>query len=62
LGYWNKGLLLTFGECRLFDRYQYDFAELGVIVSMFERGKGFATQVLGFLTEHAESKNLRSIC
>lgn len=61
-GYWNKGQLLASGECRLFDRYQCDFAELGVIVSMFERSKGLATQVLGFLTEHAKSKNLGSIC
>jgi predicted acetyltransferase len=61
-GHWNKGQLLASGECRLFDRYQCDFAELGVIVSMFERSKGLATQVLGFLTEHAKSKNLGSIC
>lgn len=61
-GHWNKGLLLASGECRLFDRHQCDFAELGVIVSMFERSKGLATKVLGFLTQQAESNNLRSIC
>jgi RimJ/RimL family protein N-acetyltransferase len=61
-GYWNEGQLLASGECRLFDLYQSDFAELGVIVSMFERSKGLATKVLIFLTKHANSKGLHCIC
>jgi len=61
-GYWNKGILIATGECRLFDQYQCEYADLGMIVAQSARGKGIAKQVLQYLTAHASSKGLKSIC
>jgi len=61
-GYWDNGLLVASGECRLFDKYQTDFADLGVIVSQSMRGQGIAKQVLNYLTLHASTKGLKPIC
>jgi len=62
LGYWNKGQLLAAGECRLFDEYQTTYADLGVIVSQSERGRGLATKVLSHLINIASQKGLNVIC
>lgn len=61
-GLWEGDTLLASGECRLFDEYQTDYADLGMIVAQSERGKGLATQVLKYLVKHAETKGLRAIC
>lgn len=61
-GYWENGRLLATGECRLFDDYQIDYADLGVIVDASTRGKGIATKVLKQLISIADAKGLKSIC
>lgn len=61
-GYWFEGKLIAAGECRLFDEYQTDYADLGMIVAKSERGQGIAKKVLSFLTTHASSKGLKAIC
>ena len=61
-GYWEKGELLACGECRFFDDYQTEYADLGVIVAQAERGKGLATRVLAWLSMHADEKGLKAIC
>lgn len=61
-GYWQGDRLLAVGECRLFDEYQTEYAELGMIVAKSERGKGLATQVLEFLTREANERGLKVIC
>lgn len=61
-GYWHKGQLLASGECRLFEEYQTEYAELGMIVSQAERGQGIGESVLRYLINRASNKGLKSIC
>ncbi|KGJ90971.1 GNAT family N-acetyltransferase [Colwellia psychrerythraea] len=60
--YWHKGELLAAGECRLFDHYQTEYAELGMIVAKSARGQGMAKRVLHYLKTHAEQQGLQAIC
>jgi predicted acetyltransferase len=61
-GYWNEGELFATGECRLFDEYQTEYADLGMIVAQSQRGKGIATQVLNWLVNSATQRDLTPIC
>ncbi len=61
-GYWLEGELLATGECRLFDEYQTDYADLGMIVAQSQRGKGIATQVLSSLVTLANERGLSPMC
>lgn len=61
-GYWDNETLAATGECRLFDGYQSEYADLGVIVSAAHRGKSIATKVIKQLIAFAQSKQLRPIC
>ncbi|MEG3219463.1 GNAT family N-acetyltransferase [Vibrio gigantis] len=61
-GYWENDRILATGECRKFDEYQTQFADLGMIVAQAERGKGLATRILNFLTQHANSQGLEAMC
>jgi len=61
-GFWHKSRLVATGECRGFEEYQTDYADLGVIVSESERGKGLATRVLKRLVTISKSKGLKPIC
>jgi len=61
-GYWNNQELLAAGECRLFDHFQTDYAEVGMIVSKNKRGQGIAKQVLNYLVRHATKHGLSVIC
>jgi len=61
-GYWNGSQLLVSGECRLFDDYQTEYAELGMIVALSERGKGLATKALQYLSGNAIKRGLQPIC
>lgn len=61
-GYWQDGLILASGECRLFDEYQTDYADLGMIVAQSERGQGIATGVLHSLVKSAVERDLTPIC
>jgi len=62
LGYWRKGQLIAAGECRLFDQYQTEHADLGMIVLQSERGKGIASKVLTYLVNRAKEKGLKPMC
>jgi predicted acetyltransferase len=62
LGYWRTGQLIAAGECRLFDEYQTEYADLGMIVLQSERGKGIAGKVLTYLVKRAQEKGLKPIC
>ena len=57
----NENIVAT-GECRKFDKYQIDCADLGVIVSSQYRRKGVATSVLKGLKNIARSNELLSMC
>jgi len=61
-GYWENDKLLATGECRLFDDYQTEYADLGMIVAESERGKGIATRVLHNLINKATAQGLKPIC
>lgn len=61
-GYWQGTELLAAGECRLFDEFQTEYADLGMIVAQSQRGKGIATQVLHWLVKSANELNLTPIC
>ncbi|WP_135454127.1 GNAT family N-acetyltransferase [Vibrio echinoideorum] len=61
-GYWENNNVLATGECRKFDEHQTQFADLGMIVSQAERGKGLATRVIHFLKQHANSQGLEAMC
>jgi GNAT superfamily N-acetyltransferase len=61
-GYWNNQELLAVGECRKFDHFQTDYAEVGMIVSKNKRGQGIAKQVLNYLVKHATKQGLSVIC
>lgn len=62
LGYRIGNHLVAVGECRLFDEYQLEYADLGIIVDKSKRGQGIAKDVLHFLSVHAESKGLKPMC
>ncbi|WP_299074493.1 GNAT family N-acetyltransferase [uncultured Paraglaciecola sp.] len=61
-GYWHQGQLLAAGECRLFDQYQTEYAELGMIVAQSVRGQGIAKKVLGYLAIQAFKQGLTPMC
>jgi len=61
-GYWQDDYLIAVGECRVFDEVQLGYADCGMIVADSERGKGIATQVLNFLINHAQQKDLKPLC
>ncbi|OBT12090.1 acetyltransferase [Vibrio sp. UCD-FRSSP16_10] len=61
-GYWVDGELLATGECRLFDEYQSEYADLGMIVAQDLRGKGIATQLFIELVSFANERGLTAIC
>lgn len=61
-GYWKNNELLAAGECRLFDEYQTEYADLGMVVAESERGQGIATQVLTYLIALANGKGLIAMC
>lgn len=58
----DEGQIVAIGECRGFDDYQTQYADLGVIVAKKRRSKGLATKVLRRLRVVAEGKNLVPIC
>ena len=60
--YWLNRQLMAAGECRLFDHYQTEYADVGVIVSKSARGLGFAKNVLNTLVKHAGKKDLIAMC
>lgn len=62
LGFWENGCLLATGECRGFDEYQQEYADLGFIVGKSQRGKGLGTRIYKYLIALAESKGLQPIC
>jgi len=61
-GYWIDNQLLASGECRFFDDYQTQYADLGMIVAVSERGKGLASRVLKSLKSKAIKQGLAAIC
>ncbi|GEA59125.1 GNAT family N-acetyltransferase [Vibrio comitans] len=61
-GYWKDDRLLATGECRLFDEYQTQYADLGMIVAESERGQGIATGVLNSLVSLGNERGLIPIC
>jgi len=61
-GYWHKGKLLAAGECRLFDQYQTEYADLGMIVAQSNRGQGIAKKVIAYLINNATNQGLKAIC
>ncbi len=61
-GYWQGGCLVATGECRGFDEYQTENADLGFIVGQSLRGKGLGTRVFRHLVALAETKGLQPIC
>lgn len=61
-GYWQNEALAAAGECRLFDVFQTEYAELGIVVATTKRGQGVATEVLKLLVQKANNKGLKSIC
>jgi GNAT superfamily N-acetyltransferase len=61
-GVWGNGRLLATGESRGDDEYRTEYADLGVIVTESEQGRGMATQVLRQLIAMNEAKGLKSIC
>ncbi|PKG81389.1 GNAT family N-acetyltransferase [Colwellia sp. 75C3] len=61
-GYWHEGQLLAAGECRLFDQYQTEYADLGMIVAQTVRGQGLAKKVLTYLINKATNQGLKAIC
>lgn len=61
-GYWENNQLIASGECRRFNDFQKEYADLGMIVLPVERGRGLATRVMSFLVKHAQQSNLTPIC
>lgn len=61
-GYWEDQQLLASGECRLFDKYQTEYADLGMIVAQSARGKGIGTKVLQYLSNNALERGLQPMC
>jgi RimJ/RimL family protein N-acetyltransferase len=54
--------IVATGECRYFDEYQTQYADVGMIVSSEHRGKGIATKVLNQLVDIAKEKGLKPMC
>ena len=61
-GVWSEGRLIATGESRGYDEYQVGYADLGVIVTESERGKGLATNVIRQLVAMNDANALKSIC
>lgn len=61
-GAWTEGRLIATGECRGYDSYQTDYADVGMIVGEQDRGKGLATRVLKDLVVIARRRELKPIC
>ena len=61
-GYWLNRQLMAAGECRLFDHFQTEYADIGVIVSQSERDQGIAKKVLSTLVKHADKQGLIAMC
>ena len=61
-GYRKAGSLVATGECRGFDQYQTEYADLGFIVGQSERGEGLGTKIFKYLVTLAETKGLKPIC
>lgn len=61
-GYWQEDQLCASGECRKFDDYQTEYADLGMIVSPDFRGQGIATEVLRALIVQAITHGLTPMC
>jgi len=61
-GYWQDGCLVATGECRGFDQYQTEYADLGFIVAQSHREQGLGTEVFKYLVTLAETKGLQPIC
>jgi len=61
-GSWTAGRLIATGECRGYDDYQTEYADLGMIVGEQQRCKGVATRVLKDLVVIAKSRELKPIC
>ena len=61
-GRWDNDALIALGECRGYDDYQIQFADLGVIVAHTHRNKGLATRVLKELNAINQAKGRTSIC
>lgn len=60
--YSNDENIVATGECRYFDSYQTQYADLGMIVAQEHRGQGIATHVLNQLVMIAKKKGLSAIC
>ena len=61
-GAWRDGQLIATGECRGYDSFQKPYADVGMIVSKQERGKGIATRVLKDLILVSKQRGLHPIC
>jgi predicted acetyltransferase len=61
-GYCEDGCMVAISECRGFNEYQIEYADLGFIVGKSQRGKGLGTRVYRHLVALAESKGLKPIC
>lgn len=61
-GKWTEGRLIATGECRAYDAYQTQYADIGMIVGEQERCKGVATRVLQDLVLIAKRRGLHAIC
>ncbi len=61
-GYWQDGCLIATGECRRFDQYQTEYADLGFIVAQSHREQGLGTKVFKYLVTLAKTKGLQPIC
>ncbi len=59
---WKDDRVVATGECRGYDAYQMEYADVGMIVAEAERGKGLATKMLKGLVAIAESRGLKPIC
>jgi len=61
-GLWRDGRLVAAGECRGYDKYQVDYADLGIIVDRSVRGQGLASAALSQLVVTARARGLIPIC
>lgn len=60
--YSQAGVIIAAGECRRFDQYQTEYADLGMIVAPTHRNQGVATKVLSSLVKTAQQQGLKPIC
>lgn len=61
-GYWEDGQLIASGECRRFDDFQKEYADLGMVVLPSERRKGLGIRVMLFLVAYAQQNQIIPIC